>query len=289
MDANEKNRLIKLKGEFEALGLNYIEAKDRKTIDYVVKTLNEFDTGAYVSIGVVSVIDAVKGGLENIKVLGETNAALVSKIIRNVPFHQCYSDPREYSCLIVYETLPGSKKIDRNNVALSNFRTPINIDILGSFYLGHEFVHSLKDTNYDEYMDTHIFGDTIPIFYEMLMGDKYPMFRNSIYRYRLETLKVEGANYERAIKNMKKGDRYKDSYKVKATMAGQHLNSYYYATLLFNEYKSNPEMVLELVNKVLHHELTTRQLLDQLGLLHKDNNVTFDTELDIVKTYVKKV
>ena len=46
---------------------------------------------------------------------------------------------------------------------------------------------------------------------------------------------------------------------------------------LFNMYKSDSKKILELVNKVLNHEMTTREMLVILGLLHKDNNVIFLT------------
>ena len=46
---------------------------------------------------------------------------------------------------------------------------------------------------------------------------------------------------------------------------------------------------MKLVNKVLNHEMTTREMLVSLGLLHKDNNVIFDSEFEEIKKCVKKV
>ncbi len=283
MDQNEKNRLIALKNEFDFLGLMYIQPSDKKVIDYVIRSLSEFDTGAYVSVGNVSVVDAIKGGLQNIKIFGDTNAAEVFSIIKGIPFLPTYPDSRAYTCFISYSSDSVTQKVDRNSAKVLNYKTPIKPDVLGSFYLGHEFVHTLKDTNYEEYIDTQILGDTIPIFYEMLMADKHPMFKRTIFRFRLEVLKQEAKNYERAIRQMGKSNRYKDLHKINATMSGQYLNSFYYAILLFNIYKVEPKMILEMVNKVLKHELTTRKMLDNLGLLYQDKNSVFDTEFEEVK------
>ena len=88
---------------------------------------------------------------------------------------------------------------------------------------------------------------------------------------------------------MNRSKEDKDLYKVIATRSGQYLNSYYYASILFNMYKSDPQMMLAYVNKVLKHEITTRELLETLGIFHQDKNSIFDTEFEKVKMCVKKV
>jgi hypothetical protein len=62
-----------------------------------------------------------------------------------------------------------------------------------------------------------------------------------------------------------------------------------HATLLFNMYKCDSKKILELVNKVLSHEMTTREMLDSLGLLRQDKNSTFDSVFEDIKKCVKKV
>ena len=54
-------------------------------------------------------------------------------------------------------------------------------------------------------------------------------------------------------------------------------------------YKNDPQLILDLVNKVLKHEMTTREMLELLGLFHQDKNSVFDTEFEKVKMCVKKV
>ena len=47
--------------------------------------------------------------------------------------------------------------------------------------------------------------------------------------------------------------------------------------------------ILELVNKVLNHEMTTREMLESLNLLYQLNDVVYDNELNLVKSSIKKV
>ena len=54
-------------------------------------------------------------------------------------------------------------------------------------------------------------------------------------------------------------------------------------------YKSSPLLVLDAVNSVLRHEMTTRDMLKILGLFHQDNHSIFDSVFEDVKKCVKKV
>ena len=88
---------------------------------------------------------------------------------------------------------------------------------------------------------------------------------------------------------MKKNKEDKDLYKIIDTRSGEYLNIYYYACILFNMYKSSLLLVLDLVNKVLNHEMTTREMLQLLGIFRQDKNCLFDTTFEEVNKCVKKV
>lgn len=65
------------------------------------------------------------------------------------------------------------------------------------------------------------------------------------------------------------------------------MNSFYYSLLLYNLYKKEPKIVLELVNKVLNHEMTTRGMLEKLGLLYSNEKDIFEEEFNAIRKVLK--
>ena len=273
----------------DLLGFNYIDYQDKRVINYVAKALKGVNTGAYVCFGTVTYHEAKESSLENLKVLGLEPYNLASQFVSTLPLRPENPISNGYSCNIIYSADDSTGKIIPTSGKVDHYKVPVKPDIMASFHLGHEHIHALKETNYDEYIDAFIIGDVITMLYEFIMADTYSEMKSEIYRFRLSSLKEDYKHYENAISCMQKCKDDKDIYKVIATRSGQYLNSYYYASILFNMYKSNPRLILDLVNKVLKHEITTREMLETLGLFHQDKNNIFDTEFDEVKKVVKKV
>lgn len=194
-----------------------------------------------------------------------------------------------YACYITYSLDDNNKEVDISSGTVDHYKVPIKPDIMASFHLGHEHIHALKETNYYEYIDRFVVGDVITILYEFILADTYPELKNEIYRFRLSSLKEDYVHYENAVMQMKKSKDDKDLYKIIATRSGEYLNSYYYACILFDMYKKSPLLVLDIVNRVLRHEMTTRDMLNILGLFHQDKNSVFDTVFEDVKNCVKKL
>jgi hypothetical protein len=284
-----REELMKQKKVFSMLGFNYIDFKDKRIINYVANSLKKVNTGAYVCFGSVNYNEAITYSLDNLKVFGEEPFVKVSKMISVVPFMKVMQNRNGYSCFVSYNLDDDTMKVDKNSGTVVHYKVPENPDIMASFHIGHEHIHALKETNYDEYVDGQVFGDVIPMLYEFIMADSFPEMKKEIYKFRLSFLKEDYKHYESAISQMKKSKTDKDLYKIIATRSGQYLNSYYYATILFNMYKKNLDLILELVNKVLNHEMTTRVMLEKLGLLHCEDNIIYDSEFDEVIKSVKKV
>ena len=194
-----------------------------------------------------------------------------------------------YACYITYSLDDNNKEVDISSGTVDHYKVLIKPDIMASFHLGHEHIHALKETNYLEYIDRFVVGDVITILYEFILADTYPELKNEIYRFRLSSLKADYGHYEKAVMQMKKSKDDKDLYKIIATRSGEYLNSYYYACILFDMYKKSPLLVLDIVNRVLRHEMTTRDMLNILGLFHQDKNSVFDTVFEDVKNCVKKL
>ena len=65
------------------------------------------------------------------------------------------------------------------------------------------------------------------------------------------------------------------------------MNSFYYALMLYSLYKETPNKILNLVNKVLNHEMTTFELLNNLGLYGDIKGEIFEKELGMIRQLVK--
>lgn len=289
MNVRTREEYKKQKRIIDLLGFNYIDYKDKRVINYVAKALKGIDTGAYVCVGTVTYPEAIASSLENLKVLGLEPYNQASKFVSTIPLKLLNPVSNGYVCNITYLLDDKTKKVNEASGKVDHYKVPINPDIMASFHLGHEHIHALKETNYSEYVDGFVVGDVITMLYEFIMADTYPEMKSEIYRFRLSSLKEDYKHYENAVAQMKKSKADKDLYKIIATRSGQYLNSYYYASILFNMYKSSPLLVLDAVNSVLRHEMTTRDMLKLMGLFQQDKDSIFDTEFEEVKKVVKKV
>lgn len=287
MNARTREEYKHQKRIFDLLGFNYIDYLDKRVINYVAKTLKSINTGAYVGFGTISYTDALAGSIENVKVFGTDVASRVSSLTSSLVLQKVSPVSNGYTCNITYSLDDKTMEVDTSSGTVDHYKVPIKPDVMASFHLGHEHIHALKETNYLEYIDGFVLGDVITMLYEFILADKYPELKKEIYRFRLSSLKEDYTHYENAVTQMKKSKDDKDLYKIIATRSGEYLNSYYYACILFNMYKSSPLLVLDIVNKVLNHEMTTRDMLKMLGLLHQDKNSIFDSEFNLVKGIVK--
>lgn len=286
MNSQMKEETKQVKKVFELLGIKYIDYRDKKIINYVSKMLNTVNTGADISVGTIDYNTAIAGSLENLKVLGMEPYIKVSSFISTIPFLPIHPVSYGYSCHISYDLIDETLEVDKSSGTVVNYKVPQKPDIMAPLHIGHEHIHVLKETNYEEYIDSQILGDVIPMFYELLMCDKYEDMKKLIMSFRLFSLKEDKKHYDNAINQMKKRE-LKDLYKVIATRSGQYLNSFYYSLLLYNLYKNDPKRVLELVNRVLNHEMTTRKMLEELGILYSSNTQVFEEELRIIKKVLK--
>lgn len=289
MNTRTREELNLQKKNLKLLGIKYIDFNDKRVISYVSKSLKNVEACAYVCEGTVNYNDAISASLDSLKVLGEQPFVNVSRFISIIPFLPVVPVRNGYACHIRFSLNEQTLEVDRNSGTVICYKVPINPDLMASLHIGHGHIHALKDTNYDEYIDAEVFGDVIPMLYEFIMADTYPEMKKDILMFRLFSLKEDYKHYENAMYQMKKSKMDKDLYKIIATRSGQYLNSYYYATILFNMYKKNPDVILDMVNKVLNHEMTTRKMLESLGLLHCDNNNIYNIEFDNIRNFVKKV
>ena len=78
-----------------------------------------------------------------------------------------------------------------------------------------------------------------------------------------------------------------DVYKFMISKIGCYLNSFYYAVMLYNMYKETPKKILDLVSKVLKHEITTMEMLEMLDVYGDIRGSIFEKELNCIKRVLK--
>lgn len=163
---------------------------------------------------------------------------------------------------------------------LKGIIVPNKFSNLASIYFGHEIVHSLKDTNPEEYKYMLKYADVIPMFYELVEADKYDeVSKKAIINNRLALLNS-------IKKELSYDDFYSDNFikKIICSKKYQYLNSFYYSLLLYRLYKINPKEVLESVKLVLNGSITTYDLICNLGF----NDRYFDNDVKEELVKIKK-
>lgn len=154
-------------------------------------------------------------------------------------------------------------------------------------FLGHEEIHLLKDTNPEEFLLCYTLIEVIPIFYELLMSEDIDYLSKDILSWRLSQLKESGKEILRLTNLKGIAPQSEKKYIDMAIMERSvYQLSFYYALILFNMYQTNPNRILYLVRCVLMHELTTLELLEELGIYNVRKSHHFDEGIEKVKTII---
>lgn len=174
-------------------------------------------------------------------------------------------DENEFETIITYKK--GIKNLKGN---VKRIEVPANLDAIAPIWLGHEYMHALKDTNVYEYCLKEISSEVIPFFYELLtVNEQFPKIKEDWKRKRLGMLSYDNDYYKEAKKRKNEDP---DVYNFIKENYGQYLSSYYYALNLYHLYKKYPEEVLKDVNEVLQHKKTTVQLLYKYDIRKSKEN-----------------
>jgi hypothetical protein len=127
--------------------------------------------------------------------------------------------------------------------------------------------------------------DVIPMLYEFITMGEYS---KEVLNTRLSLLSDEIHAYEFASQKIRTSGKEKDLYKVVQSRAGQYLNSFYYATILYQMYKNNPKMILDYMKRVINCEMTTLDMLKDLGIYLVDNNEMYDEQVNEFRAFIRK-
>lgn len=282
MTNNMRRNLLAQKKAFDMLGIKYLSPSDKRVVSYVSDQISNIKTKAIPVRNRVVLANVFMKSLENIRIFGETSYAEALKLA-SAKFVPVFPDNTSFSCFVTFDVDDRTSKPILTSGKVDHFKIPQILDTNAEIHLTHELIHGLKETRYEEYILAAVLSDVIPLFYELIGTDNNISLKSDMMNIRMSLLGIEASTYKEVTANMKKSMKDKDLYKLVQSRSGQYLNSFYYALVLYNMYKSDPSLILEIVNRVLKREITTLDMLIELGIYTKDNDRVFDTELEEVK------
>jgi len=270
----------------DKLKLNYLNSIDIDVCSYVKNQVFYCDFDLLTIGKKICLDDLIELSFEEMMIFDNTIIDRLRELVKSVEMNTCYDDFSEYSCNIGYTTNIYNRTVQENSGRVLGYNIPKKYFEYYTFTLVHEHIHALKETNYNEYKNVFTLGETIPIFMELLMFDSIEEIRRNVLRERLCDIFTNGIEFD-IVNKYVLGNNSKSIYEYVRTTIGCYLNSFYYAVILYSMYKETPKKILDLVSKVLKHEMTTLDMLKKLNLYGDIRGEIFEKELGMIKKLVK--
>lgn len=173
-----------------------------------------------------------------------------------------------------YQEFQSIFKIENNQILPLSLEVPDELDNLSYIYIGHEFIHLLKDTNIKEFKMSLILGEVLPMLYELLqMKYKNKNTKKYIINTRINCLLEMNQSLE---KEKKKSLLNEDDFNVYKLLDYTYFISFYYAILLYNIYLKYPSTLLKEFKNILLHKKTTQELLNFFEIPESINTIDFN-------------
>lgn len=224
-------------------------------MDFVSDTLE--DNNNHYDLELIGLDKAIEDGILSLVVFNKRYINKVKKIVFMMHDDLEINDLRTMISFNMF----SEKKRKKGHV--EEIKVPNETSELSPIWIGHELIHSLKDTNYNEYILIDIASEVLPIFYEVLVSHTlFSVLHDKWKSYRLSFLLNHKEIYQKLENECKKDNRYE----FIRYQYGQYLTSYYYALNLFHLYKQNPKLITKYINKVLTHKITTLDLLNKFDI-----------------------
>ena len=262
----------------DAFGIKQLDIVDLGVCNYVINQMIPMDIDKINMGKKINAFDLVEIGLSELEKMGNSVSLDAEKMTFITPIITIDTDDCfQMTTAISYEITDDGVLEDSGQV--SKFIIPQNLYEISGCFFGHEQLHALKDVNYKEYVNQRTLGEVIPIFYEFMIYSPEEAIKKEILKVRMKNIfnNISEYNlfYEAFYENMLNGfvfgedeviDIKSNVYEYCMTKVGCYLNSFYYALILYNMYKQTPQKILDLVSKVLRHEMTTLEMLENLGI-----------------------
>ena len=130
-------------------------------------------------------------------------------------------------------------------------------------FMAHEIVHMLKESNPNECKGIYTDLEVIPILLELISAHK--MRDNNVFKKR-ELLMLDIAKTFNKLHEDRTNNRISQDDMIAFNACYRqnilYLNSFYYSLRLFSMYLDAPQYVLGIIDDVLNHRLTTRDVIN---------------------------
>jgi len=284
----------------DALKMYYLSDSDMEVCSYVSSKLPYINFDSIVSGNKISLDLLMEFSVNEMSVFGKDIYLILSDLISDISVRCDTTRIDDFTTFVGYDVLADGNVIQDSGKAYE-YVIPSQLYELSIYLLCHEHVHSLKDTNYTEYQSGMILGEVLPIFYELLIYTPRDILKKELIKIRMNNMiraKKEYLEFDFYARRSSKYDNMFESkcgivsdetkiYEFVRSRLGCYLNSFYYAVILYKMYKETPKKILDLVTKVLKHEMTTLQMLESLGLYGDIRGEIFEKEMKNIRRFIK--
>lgn len=265
----------------QIMGLKYLNDTDVLVWKYVLKQLPyDFDIKNIYVGDSISLDELICKSLDEIKVFGDEFVLKIKDLLSRIIINRQDEDLFYFSTYVVY-SLNDDDSICLDSGRVDSYNIPMDLYEFSLFDFTHEHIHSLKEINYSEYVNSFVLGETIPLFYELMIYEPEDILKREYMRTRLYNLNNDKRTFATINDFFDIIDDENDKmlFEHIRSKVGCYLNSFYYAVILYNMYKDSPMKILDLVSRVLRHEITTLQMLEVLGIYGDIKGEVFEKEL----------
>ena len=172
MNLEMKKQLTNQKRNFKILNIKYLNADDKKKIQYVANHLND------ITVKCVPMKKRMTTcSINNLKIFGD-KCYQEASLFTSLNYVPVFLNHATFTCRVGFQIDEKTMNPNIHSGEVQYFQVPKYLDVSSSVFLSHEFIHGLKETNYEEFILKATLSDVIPIFYELYRKsgtDKYFM------------------------------------------------------------------------------------------------------------------
>ena len=285
------------KKQIDKMKVDYFSNEDYLICEYVSDQLVNIDISQINYGKIVSLNELIEKSLEEIKNVGININNNVLNLLIKTPFEYVIDEKCQFGTAVSY-SFDNNDFVIPDSGIITKYLVPSELYELSIYHLAHEYIHAMKDINYNEYKSCITLGEVIPLFYELMIYNPDELLKKELLKFRMFWLLNNKKDYllfdylylDEWLKEWiceTDNDCKCDVYEFMMTKDGCYLNSFYYAVILYNMYKETPKKILDLISRVLKHEITTLQMLELLGIYGYINGQVFEKELAGIKKILK--
>lgn len=279
----DKGYYDNVKKIFDKVKFNYFTGAEINKANFVSSFLDESYNKISLFPQKTSLAYAISYGVEGMHLFGDEALIKIGATLSTVDILENPYLKDEFQALISYGYDEEEEKIIPETGGVLAYVIPGQLDDLAPIWMSHENIHALKDTNYEEYKNAFIYGEVIPLFYEMLKAHELKILTKSWFVKRMQFLISSKKEFQKNLSFLQDNQENKEDVLINCSLSGNYLNDFYYALVLYRLYLDEPALILDLIRRVLLHEITTEEMLDIMGIKEESFDNLFTQEFQKLK------